>query len=189
MAARTKGPSVGRTVGRETGALVLHEMLRECERTIDHQVRALEEHDDKTAHMLTLTVAALGGGVALVGLAFGSFRADLDVFFVASAVLAGAINITSVLLLVGAYVGFRRHTEVHIGPSVAWIADKANDAEWSVLDHYLCVVKDYPSYYEWNTQRSQASAARRRRGVQALCVAVAGYAFAFAYVLVRRIGG
>lgn len=43
----------------------LREMLREQERVIDHQIRALAEQDGNSEHMIKLCVAALAGGVAL----------------------------------------------------------------------------------------------------------------------------
>lgn len=43
----------------------LREMLREMERVIDHQIRALEEQDDKSEQLIRLVIAALAGGIAL----------------------------------------------------------------------------------------------------------------------------
>lgn len=91
-------------------------MLRESERTLDHQVRAMEELDDKSEHMLTLGVAAIGGGVTLASLAVVNIPASIDRSFIVGILVAGILNLGSLLLFAGSYIGFKRHTEVHIGP-------------------------------------------------------------------------
>lgn len=164
-------------------------MLRESERTIDQQVRAMEELDDKSEHMLTLGVAALGGGAALATFAIANARLSVDAVFLAGVFIAGSLNLLALLLLSASYIGFRQHIERHVGPRLAWIAEKSNDATWRLLDHYLSLVMDYPSYEDWNAKRMAASAKKRRYGLNALLLAVLAYGLAFAYILTASIGG
>lgn len=167
---------------------LLAEMLRESERILDHQVKALEELDDKSEQMLGLGVALLGGGVAFGVLVTTSNALAVNSTFIGLLASAGLLNVAALAFFVGSYIGFVRHTEVHVGPSLAWIRDKSNEASWSLMDHYLSVLFDIPSYYDWNNRKSVAAARRRQVGVYVLLVAVALYGIAFLFILGNHIG-
>lgn len=160
----------------------LREMLREQERVIDHQVHALEDHDQKSEHMIKVCIAALAGGVTLATILL---RGPHDVSLVTLAPFSGAaiLNLASLVLFVDAYVGFRRQAEAHIGPDPAWIAQKADDAEWTLEEHLLSIIADHPRYSDHNLLAMERTTKRRRYGIYLLLASITAYAGAYIFIL------
>lgn len=85
--------------------------------------------------------------------------------------------------LVDAYVGFRRHSEGHVGPDPAWTARKAQDADWTLEEHLLALLTDHPTYSEHNLAAMERAADRRRQGVYLLLASIFTYAGAYIFIL------
>lgn len=153
----------------------LAEMLREAERALDHQVRALEEQDDKSEQLITLGVAAIGGGLALALIAL---REPSRPGGLPGPVLFGAaslFNLVAIAMFLNSYIGFFRHVEAHVGPSLDWLKDKSNDPEWSLANHYVSLLSDTANYAKHNLARMLHSTRWRRRGLYWLSASISGY--------------
>lgn len=74
----------------------LREMLREQERVINHQIRALAEQDGESKHMIKLCVAALAGGVALASVLLRD-PTDVTPMSILPIGLAAALNLISLV--------------------------------------------------------------------------------------------
>lgn len=157
-------------------------MLREQERVIDHQVRALEEQDDRSEQMIRLGIAALAGGIALGSLLVRGSTAPSG-RILASLAIAAVLNLASIVLVVHAYVGFRRHSEGHVGPDPGWIAEKAMDGSWTLEEHLLSLIVDHPRYSDHNMTVMNRIADRRRKGVYLLLSSLLAYAVGYFYIL------
>jgi hypothetical protein len=164
---------------------LLAEMLREAERVADRILRMTEEQDDKSEQTIALGVAILGGGVGLAGLAAG--RADLDGAALAALALAGSANLVALHRFLGAYVGARGASSLHLGPDPAWLAERARQPEWSARFHILAVLEGHASDIEVN-RRAIANVVRRRRsGLQLLLFALGCYALCAFYIVGRGV--
>lgn len=168
---------------------VLSEMLRECERTLELQLDAMMRLDEKGRHFLTLGVAALAGGATLGLLAVqGNLPfVGAPIFLVLT--MAGASNLTSLIFFATAYMGFRPGKEAHLGPDLRWIRAKSNLTTWALVDHYLSLIDDYPSYYAWNEERIVQAGRFRRWGLVFLLGSVLFYAATLIYIGGRSIVG
>lgn len=158
---------------------VLPEVLRQLERLIDHQARALEEQDDRTEQALTLSVAILGGALALASLVRSS--AVLDGAFLALLGGSAVLNIAALAGFLRAYLGVPK--AVSVGPDPHWMSGKANDADWRMPDLLLSVVTDDPDYYAANGVILRRVAKEQLRGASLLVASLGGYAMATFYIL------
>ncbi|SRR5581483_2906540 len=143
-------------------------MLREAERTLDTQLRAAEELDDKTEQMLTLAVSTLGGEVAI--LAYVAERHDLGLPVRAAFGCALGAAFFAVLAFLDAYLGIRRRGQVQAGPNLARLAEVANDPSWSRERHLLSVLRGYALYFEGNARIMMHASRSRQVGLAALAV-------------------
>lgn len=157
-------------------------MLREQERVIDHQVRAIEELDDKSEHMLRLSIAALAGALTLASfLLRGPGQVPPLVLLPFGS--AAALNLCALVFLVDAYVGFRHHAEAHVGSDPAWVAERAGDPAWTLEQHMLTLIQDSPGFSAHNIQVMERATHRRRLGVYSLLVALVLYVVGYLYIL------
>lgn len=164
-------------------APVLPEVLRQLERLIDRQGRALEEQDDRTEQALTLSVAILGGALALASLVRSS--AALDGAFLALLGVSAVLNIAALAAFLRAYLALPK--AVAVGPDPHWMSGKANDVEWKLADLLLSVVTDYPDYYVANGAILRRAAREQLRGATLLVGSLGGYAMATFYILGRGV--
>lgn len=160
----------------------LQEMLREQERVIDHQVRAIEELDDKSEHMIRLSMAALAGGVGLASLLPRATEVTPLIALLPLGIAAG-LNLAARIAFVDAYVGFREHAEAHIGPDPSWVARKAQADDWTLERHLLALIADHEGYSAHNGEVMEHTAARRRMGVYVLLASILAYAIGYIYIL------
>lgn len=160
-----------------------HELLREAERVIDHQVRSIERSDSKSAELLRLGVAALAGGLALAALTaqYAPRAANTLVLFLFGA--GGVFNLISLLFFLSAYTGFKRHPESHTGPRLSWLVTKANLPGWTLPEHVLSLLVALNSFEEHNVLELIRSADWRRRGLYALGIALVSYAGSTFFIL------
>lgn len=157
-------------------------MLREQERVIDHQVRAIEELDDKSEHMLRLSIAALAGALTLASfLLRGPDQVPPLVLLPFGS--AAALNLCALVFLVDAYVGFRHHAEAHVGSDPAWVAERAEDPAWTLEEHLITLIQDSPGFSAHNIQVMERATHRRRLGVYSLLVALVLYVVGYLYIL------
>lgn len=162
---------------------VLPLMLDEARRVLDHQVRAIEELDDKTEHMLTLTVSSLGGTLLLAGVVVERAGAGARATFTAIAV--GAVfHLLAAGFLLNGYLGVGRKTEIAVGADVAWIAGKANDPSWTEERHLVSLLMTYPHFAARNTRRMRDSNRARATALAFLGVGVVVECAAFIYSFV-----
>lgn len=157
-------------------------MLREAERVIDHQVRALEELDDKSEQMITVTIAALAGGVAMglllaqESLGLSSPAATLSLG------LAGALNLLALGMFLFAYLGGTAHTEVEVGPSIRWLVEKSNDETWDEPTHLVSAISGFTEYDRHNIERMAHATDWRRRGLLVLFGSLFTYGATLLYI-------
>jgi hypothetical protein len=112
---------------------LLAALVRDAERVIDHQVKAMEELDDESEHMLGLGVALLAGGLSIATFLVGGGSAPHPGWaFFCLLCAAGATNIVAILAFLESYVGFQHGTRLAVGPSIEWLRAKANDPTWSL---------------------------------------------------------
>lgn len=165
----------------------LREMLREQERVIDHQVRALEELDDKSEHMIRLSMAALAGGVGLASVVLRATTSP-SVLLLVPLVIAAGLNCWGLAVFVDAYVGLTRHRDAHVGPNPSWVARKALEDSWTLEEHLLAVVTNHERYNAHNLAVMEHAATRRHLGVYLLLGSIMAYAGGYIYILSEVIG-
>lgn len=163
----------------------LRELLREAERVIDHQIRALGDLDRKSEQMITLGVAALGGGLAIGLLLVREASGPVGPFVVI--LLAALANLVALAMFVNAYVGAPRPSEAHVGPSLNWLQQKANDPDWTGERHYISVLADHATYGGHNLGMMKHAARWRRQGLAWLGGALIGYLASLVFILGGRI--
>lgn len=168
-------------------AHVLEALLHDAERIIDHQIRAIEELDDKSEHMIGLGVALLAGGLSLATFTVSEGSLDPGPFFLGGMVVAGAANLVALGSFLVSYIGFPRDSEAGTGPSLDWIHSKSCDRDWTYQSHLLSLLSanGYPAYSRVNLGRIEHSMRARRNGLLALAVAVPLYTVASAQILVK----
>lgn len=164
---------------------LLREMLREAERDIDHQIRAIEEEDDKTEQSLALAVAVLAGALALASLVAGQGRIDRP--FLLATAGGAALNILALLRLLDAYAGLRQTRSVHVGPRLDWLAEKVRDSGWGFADHLSSLIADYANYHAHNAEVHRDLWRERRRALKTLVAAILAYAIAAFYILSKGV--
>jgi hypothetical protein len=162
----------------------LREMLREAERVIDHEVRAIEELDKKTAQALTLSLS----GLSLFVLLGGFVGPKASPAFLALFMVAGVLNAGAVYLLVKSYHGPESRAEVNVGPSPVWMAEKLGTQE-GLGDHYAAVLFGYAEYHIHNVRFMDEIKKARSNAVGLLSLAGAFYAAAATVQAVKLIGG
>lgn len=154
-------------------------MLRECELGLQQQIEIMKELDDKTEQMVTLGVAILGAEVAGTALLLRESRSGAA-WFLAAAV---ALGIMGLLVLVDAYVGWSRAGRAATGPSLAWIAEKAQDPEWTEARHLAATIGAYPSFAATNEVDLRRRVIAHRRSVGCLLASVVVAAGGGVYLL------
>jgi hypothetical protein len=160
---------------------VVFEALREAERTLDQQLRAAEELDDKTEQMITLAVSTLGGEIAI--LAYVAERHDLGLAVRGAFACALAAAFFALLAFLDAYVGLRKRGHLQAGPSLRKLAEVANDPAWSMDRHLVSVLQGCASYFEANAVLMAGASRARRVGLAALVGSTLIAGFAAIYVL------
>jgi hypothetical protein len=176
---------------RAPDATLLSALLHDAERVIDHQVRAMEELDDKSEHMLGLGVGALAGGLGLATVAAGKESLQPDWLFFWSVVAGGLLNMAAILAFLESYLGIRDGGSLWVGPSLDWVREKSVDPTWSLASHRLSLLSadGYASYYRFNRERQQRSARWRARGLAGLALATVCYTVALVQILAQAIEG
>jgi hypothetical protein len=170
----------------DSGLLAI--LLHDAERVVDHQVKAMEELDDKSEHMVGLGVAMLAGSLSIATFLVGKESAPRpDWTFLWRLGAAGAANILAILAFLESYVGFRHGTEVVVGPSLDWVAQKSQDRDWNTASHLSSLLSPdgYPAYARFNRANLRRSAAARRAGLLALAGAVVLYAGALIDIMAK----
>lgn len=160
----------------------LREMLREQEEVIQHQVRAFEEQDEKSRHMIQLSVAALAGGVALASVLLRGPN-QVPPWSILPVAIAATLNLSALVFFVDAYIGFRDQSDTHVGPDPGWVAQKAGDEAWTLDHHLLAQIKRTPAYFAHNLIAIEDSAQRRRLGLYWLLAALLSYAIGYIFIL------
>jgi hypothetical protein len=161
---------------------LLREMLREAEGVLDQQLHALDELDDKTEQLLAVGVATAGAGIALF--AFLAQRGGgVGLAAQAGWMASFASNLAALLAFLQAYVGFGARRLPKAGPSLSWLAEKANDAAWSLEAHVASVVAAYPEYFRNNDRVLVRQGRAQQIGLALLTASVLSYAGVAFYVL------
>lgn len=134
---------------------LLESILRQMERYVDHQVRAVEELDDKIEQLLAIDLLLLGLGITLLDRAVGRSLVDPGA---PSLVLTGPLVVGflavvgSMILLIRGYVGVgsSRGPRHQAGPDPGWLAQAAEEEGWT-RSHFLHgLIKGYERWAEDN---------------------------------------
>ena len=151
-----------------------------AERVLERQLVQVTSQDEKTRHILTLSIVALGGGLSL-GLWVGELAIIREALWL---LVAGAgCNIVSLMLLVDAYAGiWTRWTEIAIGPAPDELL-RARDSHEGRMATLLLVSTG--SYYRHNEMILSRRARRRTLAVLYLLAGVVSYAAAYVYIVAR----
>lgn len=143
---------------------LLAEMLREAERVVDRILRITEEQDDKSEQAIALAVATLGGGLALA--TFGVTRGQVGAVALAALALAAALNLAALRQLIDAYLGLASGVSLQLGPHPGWLAERSNDAQWTIESHVAAVLKAHERDIRTNLAALERVARRRRVGLK-----------------------
>lgn len=176
-------PAVHAPSDASSGLARLEEMVRESERVIDHQVRAIEEVDRKAAHLTTSAQAALGGGVLLATFVAADVPGRVDLLFLAAFSTGGILNVLSLTHLFGPVRGRERVERIGVGPDPEWVASKSRQTDWDLGVHLLSVLEGLSRYAATNRGMLRRKAVRRYRGLRLLSGALALYAASLMYLL------
>lgn len=163
----------------------LPEAIRQVERVLDDQRGAVETLHRKNEQSIALGVGALGGGLALVVLLAERTGAALDPVLVSLALCAAALDLAALAVL--AFAGLVASTELHLGPDVRWLREKALDETWSLLEMRLSLVVAAPRYVAFNRAQMERGVRRRRLGLSLLVLGAGVDGMACAYILWRLI--
>lgn len=153
---------------------LLGEILREAERVLDHQVRALDTLDDKVEQMLTLSVGVLLGAFALA--AFLAERANPWRAYAAALAAGGLWNVTAVVRFARAYGVVDREIEAQVGPDSYWLVERAQDTTWAAEAHAAQVLGAIHNSIEANGEMAAFVSQERARGMRWLLAALTLYA-------------
>lgn len=110
----------------------LHEIVRQLERYVDHQVQASGELDRKNEVLLSVVLALTGGGIALLGTIRPLNATGIDptavLLLLGSTSLAGAA-----VVLTDAYLGLTqaRAPKMYPGIDPIWLAEVAADESFT----------------------------------------------------------
>lgn len=162
---------------------VLREMLRELERILDQQLRAVEEQDDRAEQAVTVAIATLGGGLGLASVVAGVV--PTDPMFLLLLGVAASVNLGALHHFLRAYLGIPK--ALQIGPQPAWVRSKARDPAWTMGDHLQSLVENLPDYCHGNADILRQRAAELYRGTKVLLMAIGAYAIATVYILGRGV--
>ncbi len=146
------------------------ELVRQGERVLDHQIRASEEQDAKSRHLLTLTAAILVVGAAIGGLAITD--ADPNVEQHRKIPFAGLLGLglyfggIAFFLFARAYVGpeTKRAIEWGVGWDMDTLGQAADDGDIPAEIHRATLV-GLPKWYGQNAEHQKESAKRRKKGM------------------------
>lgn len=166
---------------------LLLDLRDEGKRVLDHQVLAMEQLDTKTQQTLGLAVAALAGAIALLTYSADRLAGKVGPAFIAAFGAAGAVNLAAIAVLLASYVGFRRQTELAVGPSLVWLAQTAEDATWTREEAALNLLRAHPEYAAFNAQAMRRATEGRRVGIYLLGAAALLYAGICLYALTRTV--
>lgn len=154
---------------------MVREVIRLQERAVDNQVRALEEHDDRTEQMLKIAISALAGGLAI-----GAFLAErlggpaLGLLVPLSA--GGIANLIGIAYFLRSYGALVEEITVDVGPSPTWLADTPVRQRWDAPTLKEATVHGYSAYYRRNQTVVEFNERQRRGGTRWIGLAVALYA-------------
>ncbi|MEA3200397.1 MAG: hypothetical protein QOE90_1825 [Thermoplasmata archaeon] len=149
------------------------EILREAERVLDHQIRSLEELDDKIEQMLALGVGSLAGAFALA--AFIASREPRWAGY-AAALASGALwNCAAVFYFARGYGIVDREVQAKVGPSTGWLAAQAQGPSPNLVEHGRLVVAVLHNSFEDNDETATFIAQQSRKGVRWLAAALMLY--------------
>lgn len=164
---------------------LLAEMLREAERVVDRTFRMAEEQDDKTEQLIVLSIASLGGGLALA-----TFAANLHGFdLVGLGLLAGGgvSNLGALHRLLGSYAGMPRVASLAVGPDLDWLVARGDEPAWTDISHLRAVLRSMAKASRMNLATLELVRQRRRTGTSLLVVSLGSFALAACYIVGRTV--
>jgi hypothetical protein len=164
----------------------LPEALRQVERTLDDQRAAVEALHRKNEQSIALGAGALGGGLALVVLLVEKTGVHLDAALLGLMLGGATLDLAAVVVLV--FAGLAASTELHLGPDVRWLREKALDETWSLLEMRLSLVAAAPRWVAFNRAQMARGVRRRRAGLSLLVLAAAFDGVACVYIGWRMVG-
>lgn len=149
------------------------EVLRQLERLLDHEVRTIEEIDDKLELLLGFHLAVIGGGIALARNLAAAPTNSLGASPppVVLALLAGGTLVLGVsfLLLLRGYLGWSPGTgpDTVSGPSPAALVAARRDSRVTFADLLEGLIYGYQAYIDELEDTFRTSVAYRRMGLAA----------------------
>ena len=162
------------------------EAVRQVERTLEHQGAAMDLLHRKNEQSIALGVGALGGGLAALVLVAEKAGAPIDGALLSLMLAAATANVAALVILVVA--GLATSIEMHLGPDVRWLRDRALDETWTLLELRLSLVAAAPRYVAFNRAQMERAVRRRRAGLMLLVLAVALDGAALVYIARQVIG-
>lgn len=167
---------------------LLREAVREAERVVEIQARAMEELDDKSEHLVNLAVAAMAGSVTLALFALTNANAWPWVAPMAPLLVGSAYNVAALWRFLAAYnARHARDASVEVGPDLKWVEGRLDQPRWGLREHLRHVVAGYAAYQRANQETMSVTARDRSRGLAFLFVALAAYGLAFVLIAGMRI--
>lgn len=164
------------------------ELVRQGERALDHQIRASEEQDAKSRHLLTLTAAILAVGAAIGGLAIT--EADSNVEKIWKIPFAALLGLG--LFFGGmAFFLFARSYGFSTNPATKWgvgwdmdtLEQAADEGDLPAEVHRATLI-GLPKWFNQNSQHLKESAKRRSRGMLWLLMGGASLAASLLYAVI-----
>ena len=154
----------------EERVVVLEEMVRLGERTIDQQIAAMDVIRGKNESAISLALTILGASPVALGLlteaqAGAVGTAPLVVFGTGAALVFLAVA----LLL---HSGLLRPTSAQTGPHPTFLDELSDDRTWTREEMLHSLVGSFPDYYHANLQKMEESIRWRRNGVYVLVAGV-----------------
>lgn len=160
----------------------LARLVRQSERAIDHQVRALEELDDKIERMMTIAVSAIGVALALATVVFQAPTLAPGPAFEGSLLAGIVLNLAALLSLYDGYVGLLRRIEFHVGPRPDTWNRRLKDASWNEEAFLRGMLASSAEYFRFNARTETRKQAARRLGVYLLLLSILPYVLAIALI-------
>lgn len=143
------------------------EMLRLGERLIEQQIAAVNALDEKARQALTLGITAFGAPLVI-----SNFGATPSLPVLAAGL---GLNLIASVFFIDAYIGLRRGKSLVVGPSPAWIAEKAREAGFTQEEYYATILPSFDVYSRQNVEVVARQSGRLRRGLVFLLLAAAAY--------------
>lgn len=158
----------------------IREIQSQLQRYADHQVSVRAEMDSKLGQLLSLSVVALGGGIALGRLILGNSGnplASTEIWGLGGVVGGAILNLIASLIFLDLYVGLssKRSPEVFPGPDPAWYIDRVHEDDWEPRQVRSSLTKAYRTTIDENEDEINRLARRRRVGVWAALLGVVLY--------------